>query len=79
MILIKGQTLTIPVNVTVLAPFAHEDQVYYLCKALNSYADTFWIVSSDGSPVVVTAELLDKASRVSSRVIYKFYPQLISE
>lgn len=64
MILTKGQSITIPVTVTVLAPFAHEDQVYYICKALNSYADTYWIVSSDGSPVVVTPELLSKASRV---------------
>lgn len=64
MILTKGQTLTIPLTVTVLAPVAHEDHIYYICKAVNSHADTVWIVNSDGSPIELTSGLLEKAGKV---------------
>ena len=59
-----GQVVTIPVEVKILKPFAHEDRIYYIAQPIKSVYKTFWIVTTDGVPLEVSKEVLDKAYRI---------------
>ncbi len=61
MIYVKGQTITVPVEVEILKPFAHNDRIYYIAKPVKSHADSIWVVTTDGQRLEVTEEILKKA------------------
>lgn len=68
MIFVKGQIISVPVEAKVLAPFVHDDRIFYICKPSKSYSDTMiWIVTSDGKPLDLSDELLEKASKILMR------------
>ena len=69
MIFKTGQVIPVELEVKILAPFAHEDRIYYLVKPLKSYTDSVWIISSDGMPLGnLTSELLFKANRAIEKL-----------
>lgn len=57
-----GETVTIPVEAEIIATFGHEDRVFYVARSLKSPAKTTWVVATDGQEVVLTPEILEKAT-----------------
>ena len=68
MIYTKGQKVTVPVDVIILKPFAHEDRIYYIARPIKSYADSIWVVTTDGQRLQVTEEILKKAYAALGRI-----------
>lgn len=60
-----GETITIPVQMSILKAFAHDDRVYYIARPLKSISsNSVWILSIDGEPLEVDADLLQKAYQI---------------
>lgn len=68
MIVKTGQVITIPISIKILKPFAYEDRVYYIAKPVKSIADTIWVVTTDGSPLELNEDILEKAYIALSEV-----------
>ena len=68
MICKAGEIISIPINVKIIAPFAHQDRIYYVAKPVSSRADTIWIISTDGELLDVTEEIMERASQALLRV-----------
>jgi len=68
MILKTGEVVTIPVEVEILKPFAHEDRVYYIAKPLKSNTNTIWVVTADGLRLELSEEILKKAYQALGRL-----------
>ena len=60
----EGQIITIPVDVKILKPFAHEDRVYYIARPIKSLNGALWIVTTDGIPLEASPEVINKAYRI---------------
>lgn len=68
MIVKTGQVITIPVAVKILKPFAYEDRIYYIAKPVRSITETIWVVTTDGDPLELNEDILEKAYLALSEV-----------
>ncbi len=67
-ILKTGETVTVPVELRILAPFAYKDRIYYITKPVASYADTIWLLTSDGLELNASPELIKRAGRALAQL-----------